>query len=280
MKSLALSLLALLFSSSAFAQCASGYTQNNSVFACQQNAGSAPVINSPTTATGTVGTAFSYQITATNSPTSFTASPLPSPLTVNSSGLISGTPTATSSTTVALGATNASGTGTQNLALTISAGPSNFNVGYVITPTNTAGTINDTAGTVAGSGPFTMSATGAVQSISMYIGVPAGASEYFGVFADNAGAPGALIAQTTLHAMVAGWNTFSTATNPTVNSGSKIWIMKLPPTGTPLGSSPSDTTSANYTWIDGARTVFPSTLTGIGQHPYTNLTFGAYATFH
>ena len=43
----------------------------------------APVINSPLTATGTVNTAFSYQITATNNPTSYGATGLPSTLTVN-----------------------------------------------------------------------------------------------------------------------------------------------------------------------------------------------------
>src|SRR5207237_9993250 len=53
-----------------------------------------PVITSPLTACGAVGSAFSYTITATNNPTSFTASPLPAGLTVNTStGVISGTPT-------------------------------------------------------------------------------------------------------------------------------------------------------------------------------------------
>src|SRR4029077_5909491 len=54
----------------------------------------APVITSAGTASGTVGTAFSYQIVATNSPTSFNATGLPAGLTVNAgTGLISGTPT-------------------------------------------------------------------------------------------------------------------------------------------------------------------------------------------
>src|SRR2546425_4939975 len=42
-----------------------------------------PVVNSAGTATGQVGVAFSYQITATNSPTSFGASGLPAGLSVN-----------------------------------------------------------------------------------------------------------------------------------------------------------------------------------------------------
>ncbi|BDI32103.1 hypothetical protein CCAX7_41540 [Capsulimonas corticalis] len=83
-------------------------------------AGSAPVISSAATASGTVGTAFSYQITASNSPTSYSATGLPAGLSVNtSSGLISGTPTAAGTSTVTLGATNATGTGNKTLTITI-----------------------------------------------------------------------------------------------------------------------------------------------------------------
>src|SRR5438552_4215596 len=79
-----------------------------------------PVITSPLTATGTVGTAFSYQITATNCPSSYNASPLPPGLSVNTStGLISGTPTVGGVYTVTISATNAGGTGTAPLVITI-----------------------------------------------------------------------------------------------------------------------------------------------------------------
>src|SRR5208282_4127663 len=79
-----------------------------------------PVITSATSATGTVGSAFSYQITATNSPTSYGATGLPAGLSVSSaSGLISGTPTATGTSTVTLSATNPGGTGNTTLTLTV-----------------------------------------------------------------------------------------------------------------------------------------------------------------
>jgi len=82
-----------------------------------------PVITSSGNANATVGTAFSYQITATNSPTSFGASGLPAGLTVNTaSGLISGTPTGAGNSTVTLSATNSGGTGSAPLTLTISGG--------------------------------------------------------------------------------------------------------------------------------------------------------------
>ncbi|NBR64011.1 MAG: hypothetical protein EBT77_06865, partial [Verrucomicrobia bacterium] len=57
---------------------------------------SPPVITSPSTAGGIAGQAFSYQITASNSPTSFGASSLPAWASINTtSGVISGaTPTA------------------------------------------------------------------------------------------------------------------------------------------------------------------------------------------
>lgn len=81
-----------------------------------------PAITSPTTASGQVGTPFNYQITATNSPTSFSATGLPAGLTMSTStGVISGTPTTVATTSVTIGATNAGGTGTATLTLTVSA---------------------------------------------------------------------------------------------------------------------------------------------------------------
>ena len=80
----------------------------------------APVISSATTASGAVGSPFSYTITASNSPTSFNATGLPAGLSVNTTtGVITGTPTGTGSSTIALSATNAGGTGTATLTLTV-----------------------------------------------------------------------------------------------------------------------------------------------------------------
>ncbi|MGO9573660.1 MAG: beta strand repeat-containing protein [Terriglobales bacterium] len=83
-----------------------------------------PVITSATTASGTVGSAFSYQITASNTPTSYGATGLPAGLSVNSgTGLISGTPATVGTSTVMLSATNSGGTGSASLTLTIAAAP-------------------------------------------------------------------------------------------------------------------------------------------------------------
>lgn len=80
-----------------------------------------PVITSATSATGRLGQAFSYQITATNNPTSYSVTgTLPAGLNfAPTTGVISGTPTATGSFPVTISATNAGGTGSASLTLTI-----------------------------------------------------------------------------------------------------------------------------------------------------------------
>jgi uncharacterized repeat protein (TIGR01451 family) len=80
-----------------------------------------PVITSAITATGDIGVAFSYQIVATNSPTSYNAAVLPTWATINTAtGLISGTPTASGTTNVTLTASNAAGASAAvTLAITI-----------------------------------------------------------------------------------------------------------------------------------------------------------------
>ncbi len=79
-----------------------------------------PVITSPLTANGSVGVAFTYQITATHSPDSYNATPLPPGLGVNTgTGVISGTPTAAGTYSVTISATNSHGTGSATLVITI-----------------------------------------------------------------------------------------------------------------------------------------------------------------
>jgi hypothetical protein len=88
-----------------------------------QNPG-APVITSALTATTAIDEPFSYQIEATNSPTSYAASNLPAGLTIDTAtGLISGTPTAAGTRSVTISATNALGTDAQALSLTVSSPP-------------------------------------------------------------------------------------------------------------------------------------------------------------
>ena len=111
------------------------------------------MITSASAATGTVNSAFSYQITASNSPTSYNATGLPSGLSVNtSSGAITGTPTASGTSSVSLKAINTGGTGTATLALTVnpaSSGTSSIAIQFVgngtaLTGTSSAGVVAQT----------------------------------------------------------------------------------------------------------------------------------------
>ncbi len=131
-------------------------------------AGVAPVItNNPLTAGGTVGTAFNFAIVASNSPTSYTATPLPAGLSIASTtGVITGTPTTVGTTSVLLGATNSTGTGHATLVITVAA------AGVTPTVTNSPLTAAGTVGT-----PFSFAVTAAGSATSFSASpLPAGLS--------------------------------------------------------------------------------------------------------
>jgi len=79
-----------------------------------------PAITSSLTAAGTTGTPFTYQITASHSPTKYAATPLPAGLSINTTtGAITGTPTTAATTSVTISATNAQGTGSATLVISV-----------------------------------------------------------------------------------------------------------------------------------------------------------------
>lgn len=79
-----------------------------------------PIISSAATSNGTIGTAYSHQITASGSPTQYSITSLPTGLKLNAkTGLISGTPLTDGSFVAKISATNAGGTGTQMLTIFI-----------------------------------------------------------------------------------------------------------------------------------------------------------------
>jgi T5SS/PEP-CTERM-associated repeat protein len=83
----------------------------------------APVITGATTAVARPGLPFTYQIAATNNPTSFGATNLPAGLSVdNNTGLISGTPTTPGAFIVPINANNAAGSGQADLMILIDPG--------------------------------------------------------------------------------------------------------------------------------------------------------------
>jgi hypothetical protein len=81
-----------------------------------------PVIAIPLAVTGTVGQPFSFQIQASNSPTSYSAEGLPVWATIDTaSGIITGTPTVAGVSAVKINAANAAGQGLDpTLTITVS----------------------------------------------------------------------------------------------------------------------------------------------------------------
>ena len=132
---------------------------------------SAPVINSSLAQSGKVDTAFSYQITASGSPTSFGAIFLPQGLILNTTtGAISGTPAAAGTFNATISATNGSGTGTAQLVLTIDP------VGAVIPMVSVSGTlaaVNTTYG-AASSAPTSFTVSGLNLTEGIRINPPSG----------------------------------------------------------------------------------------------------------
>ncbi len=144
-----------------------------------------PVINPPLSVTGNLNEPFTYTITATGSPTSFNATGLPSWLSLNSTtGVISGTPTATGTFTCTILASNPGATGSATLTITVNqtytlaiggspaaggsfTGAGVYSPGTVVSISETANSGYRTNGWGGTNGPNTASPTSASTTITM-----------------------------------------------------------------------------------------------------------------
>lgn len=142
-----------------------------------------PVITSPLKGTWAAGAAFTYPITASGSPTSFTASGLPAGCLLNAtSGVISCTNTVAGVSMVIVGAVNAAGTGnatltwtitTQTLVVTV-APPTNavtvngsIQFGATVSGSaNTAVTWSAVSGKITAAGLYTAPATAGTDTVA------------------------------------------------------------------------------------------------------------------
>jgi hypothetical protein len=147
-----------------------------------------PAVSSALDVTATNGLPFYYQIAGSAYPTAFTAGPLPAGLVfVQSSGLISGTPTQSGTYEVAISVANPSGTDSETLALTvITPPPPAITSSLNVTGTNTFPFQYQIAGT---NFPTTFQASGLPPGLSAdSTGLISGTPTKSGTFAGSIGA--------------------------------------------------------------------------------------------
>jgi hypothetical protein len=154
-----------------------------------------------------------------------------------------------------------------------------FTVGYTTTPTAGAGN-NYTAGYAFANGPYTMPQSGVIQSCSIWFATGPTGTVQIGIYsAISSSQPGTLLAKTAQFTPVAGWNTVVTTTNPTVTSGTQIFMGAV--------DTVSDQTladaNAGFTLYDSGNgfSTLPATFKNPANGPdATSFQLGAYATFN
>ena len=189
-----------------------------------------PAITSALSTTGAVNAAFTYLIVASNSPTAFAAANLPAGLALNAqSGAITGTPRSAGTTSVTISATNASGTDSRTLAITVAAAV----IPPVITSAPSAAGTSGSAFNYqisASNSPLSYGTSGSLPnglSVNAATGVISGTPAQTGSFsiqvlATNAGGTGSRPVTITIAAPVVPVPAISSATTASVDAGNLL----------------------------------------------------------
>ena len=208
-----------------------------------------PAITSANSATFSVGTAGSFQATATGYPapafsnafTGCTPSTLPSGVTFTAAGLLSGTPASGGTYTICIKATNSVGSATQTFTLTVGQAP-------VIT------SANSTSFTVGVAGSFTVTATGTPAATFANTAF-AGCTPFSGISLSAAG-----VLSGTPPAGSAGTYTVCVVATNSVGSATQnltVTIGKYTPTVTVAGSRSGNTLTFTVT-VTGTGGIAPT----------------------
>ncbi|NIM17280.1 MAG: hypothetical protein GTO45_35195, partial [Candidatus Aminicenantes bacterium] len=127
--------------------------------------------------------------------------------------------------------------------------------------------------------PFTMPETGTIKSVSMYHYTDVGdTSMILGVYSDNAGKPGDLLAKTDVTGVcnTTGWQTIELTSTPHVDGGTKIWlawVYESSPGFRMRGGLPGEAYRSDETWNGGS---MPNPF---GDSTKTNVVFSIFANY-
>ena len=245
-------------------------------FSAGSTTGNTVTVTNPGSKTGTVGTAASLQISATDSASgqtlTYSATGLPTGLSISSSGLISGTPSSAGTYSVVVKATDTTGaSGTASFTWTISAASGNTvtvtNPGSKTGTVGTAASLQISATDSASGQTLTYSATGlptglSISTSGLISGTPTTAGTYSVVVkaTDTTGASGSASFTWTISSSGTGCTAAQLIVNPGFETGTLTPWTATAGVLNENGDGESAHSGSWYAWLDGYGTTHTDTL--------------------